>query len=287
MKEELYIRRTIPECMGSAWTLLSTNVVRVAKALWLPALVMAVVTTATMVADYHLQKEIALSAPTLAGIIVLSVGCVAMIVASIYLDARIIKLLNLQPMRLCVARTAKAFLVGLAVTLLVALVLFALAVACTLVATKGLLPTTVCLAVFALLTLVVVIVVAVLASPLVYTLPKYLFEPATNLRTAMRSYRAGLRSVGYIIGTLLLCTIVAGIAGCVVALPGVIAMLAATFSNQGIAIGDAPGLPSYFTALYGATTFLSVLVGVVIRVWYVFSIYYMYASIETKNGRTE
>ncbi len=287
MKHELYIRRNIPECMSAAWTLMSTNVARVAKALWLPALIMALVVMLSAIANYDLQTHVITESVGIADVAVVIVSALAVIAAAIYLNARIIKLLNLQKVRFCVGRSAKATLVAVLVSLLMVVIFFAIAAACTMTAAKGILPATVSLVIFILLAIIAVALMLIFCSPVTYTLTKYLIEPETNLKTAMKSYRAGLKDIGFIVGMLLLCAVVVGIANCIVALPGVIAMLAAAFSNQGIAIGDAPGLPSYFMTLYSATTFFATFVMVVMQVWYVFALYYMYASIEAKGGRTD
>ncbi len=274
MKEELYIRRSIPECMGTAWTLMSTNMGRMARELWLPAVVLAVVCAAESLVGY--TKFVWLFLET-----------VALVVAQLFLDAKIFRLVNLQSVGFCFERVAKAFAVNLLLALIAIVVLWAAVAGCTLLATTGKMATTVALVVGIVAVVVLLLLMLIFFTPMLYPLTKYMVEPTMHLRQLMSTYRRALKSVGFIVTFFLLCMVVLVLCYAIVALPSVIVGAASVLSAQGVALGDASGLPKNFPLIVGLTTFVTTFVVVLMRVWSIFATYYMYASIEEKYRPSE
>ncbi len=269
MNEELYIRRSIPECMGTAWRLMSTNLGRMVRELWLPSVVMAVVCAAVSVVGYI-------------SYLWLFVETVVLIVAQIFVDAKIYRLVNLQRVSFCIERVAKVCAINIVLTLIAVVALWGVLVGFTLLATTGKLATTVALVVGIVAVVVLLLVILIFFTPMLYPLTKYVVEPETTLRTLLVNYRRGLKSVGFIVTFFLLCAIVLVLCYVVVALPSVIVNTATILSAQGMVMGDPSGLPSHFFIVVGLTTFITTFVVILLRVWSIFATYCMYASVEQK-----
>ncbi len=288
MKEELYIRRNIPECMGMAWTLMSTNIKRMAKALWLPAVVLALLIAVVSTLNGISQTEAVVSNDISWGYLIsLFVGTLLVVLAVVFLDAKIFKLLNLQPLGFCIERATKAFGVNLLLALIGILLVSAVLIVNTLLASTGKLSPSIALVLGIVEAVVVLILMLLFFSPMIFALTKYMIEPETKMKMLWKNYRIGLKNVGFIIAFFLLCFVVLVIAYIIIALPNVITSVALNFSLQGMSMGDPSGLPSHFFVLFAITAFVTAFVNVILRIWSLFATYYMYASIEAKNGKKD
>ncbi|MCD7714774.1 MAG: hypothetical protein LUI08_07625 [Prevotella sp.] len=283
MKETLFVRRSVRECMGAAWTLMGTNIARVARALWMPAAVLAL-TSALLAVLIAFNRNMQGGWLT---ILWMFLASLAVVLASITLDAGIFRLVNERTMGFCFARAVKAFGVNLAIILVATVILWALAASDFQLSASGTLqPPSAALLFFAEM-LVFIAAMLIFLSPMIFALTKFMVEPQTKLKQLWHDYRKGLRSAGFIIAFYLLCAIVLIISYLVIASPMVIASSAAAVSAAGVVLGDEAGLPGYFLALYAATVFVTSYVAIVLRIWSLFAAYYMYASIEARNGRTD
>ncbi len=265
--------------MGAAWKLLSTNIKRVGKAVWLPALIFALVSSVAAVFNLSLQANLLsgnVSAETVAGLFLLTAS---LLLAVAFLNARIFKLLNLQPMKFCFERSFKSMIISISMTLLFAVLLLGLGAGCFLMVYNGMIASTLALVSFLTLGFIVLVLTLVFYSPMTYALTKYMVEPESRLKMLWKDYKAGLQKCGFIVSFILLSAIVLSISFCIIALPGVIMMLASLFSLQGLALGDPSGLPENFPIIFAATTFLTSLVATMLQVWYLFATYYMYGSV--------
>ncbi len=273
--------------MGTAWTLMSTNIARMAKALWLPAVITALLCALTAAMNAH-QRAVVTDGNINFGILIqLFVLSLLLVMSSVYLDSKIFKLLNLQSFKWCLQRTIKAFCIHLVMVLAAVTAVWGIATSDILLASSGKLPPAASLLLFLGELLIAAILLLAFFTPMIYALVKYMIEPETTLKTIWQSYRTGLRNVSFIVAFYLLCSVVLVIAYLVTALPAVIITAASAMSNLGVAMGDPSGLPGYFTALYAVTIFITSFVAILLRIWSVFAAYYMYASIEAKNGRTD
>ncbi len=288
MKEELYLRRTIPECMGMAWTLMTTNIRRMTTALWLPAVALALLAAVIVTLCRALQMDMASISPTsaLLSVAVLILAALAAVAALILLDARVYKLLNEQPLAFCLRRAATIFGILLLLRIVGVVLLAAVLNISTLLAARGIVASTTALVIGLAALLVVLIALIVVCCPMLYVLMKYAIE-RVPLPTALRHYRVGLRHIGFILAFCLLCAIVMTIIYVIIALPNIIISTASTLSAAGSALGDAAGLPSYFLPLVALVTLITTLVAVALHVWSICAAYYMYASIEARTGRRD
>ncbi len=274
MKEELYIRRSIPECMGTAWTLMSTNLGRMVRGLWLPSVIMALLCALVSVVGYR-------------SFLWLFLETVALVVAQLFIDAKIYRLVNLQSTSFCFERVAKAFAVNLIMAIVAIVLLWGVAAGGTLLAMSGKLATTVALVLGIVLVVVLLVLMLIFFTPMLYPLTKYIVEPEMKFKGIMKAYRRALKCVGFVVTFFLLCMVVLVLCYGIVALPSVIVNTATVLSFQGVALGDAPGLPKNFPIIVAITTFVTTFVVVLLRVWSVFATYYMYASIEEKYRSPE
>ncbi len=288
MKEELYIRRSIPECMGMAWTLLTTNLRRMATALWFPAVVLAVLCSIETVINNIFPMQLYTGdSINVTYLLWLFGSTLFLVLAGLFLDAKIYKLLNLQTLAFCWQRVTIVF----AISLLLCIIGMAIIVGCammdTYLAMTGKIATTTAVVLFVVEFLVALVLMLVFFSPMMFALLKYMVEPTTVVKMTWKNYRMGLRHIGFIVGFCLLCFIVLVIIFAIVALPMVITTIASALSAQGVALGDPSGLPALFPLLFTLTTFFTTFIAVILRIWSIFAAYYVYASIEAKNGRTD
>ncbi len=274
--------------MGVAWTLMSTNVKRMATALWLPAVVVALLAGATTTLCHLFRIHLFLAADIdVACLVALCVVVAGLCVASIILDAKMYKLLNMQALSFCCRRTIVVYVVALLLTIVVVALLWGCATMNTLLAATGKLALPTALVLGSVEILLLVVALLVFLSPFVFLLMKYMIEPATTLATLWRGYRGGLRQAGTLVAFILLMVLLIAIAYTIIALPEVIVSIAAWLSLQGVLLGDPTGTPPLFPYLVGGTTCLTTLVALVLRLWAICATYYVYATIEARQGRRD
>ncbi len=287
MTDELFKRRSISECMGDAWTLLSTNIMRVIKAVWIPALLLAA--ASALVSGFSARRVIYASSSdtNFTEIITMFAGmCVFMLIA-IYINARIYKLLNEQDFKFCLNRSSKvmSFIFGF---ILVSTIIYScITVVAIYAGQNGSMPAIAMKAAYPAALFLITVLILVFISPLSYVFTKYLIEPEIKLHDTWKNYKTAFKSLGFIITFVLLCCLILVISYCVTAMPALITVLAVTYAKAGIANGDSSGLPENFHLIYALTTFITSFIATTLNVWFIFTQYYLYATIEAKNGRTD
>ncbi len=285
--EQLYIRRNISECLGAAWTLMSTNLSRIVKALWIPVLIYALATAIIAPMSLTVVKSQVLGQSPLCSMLTIVICSIICIAAALTTYAKTFRLLNGLTFKHCMTRALKSFVIVAIFFIIVFAVYFAILATCATTIAKGILPQTI----GTITTIIISIIFAILAyavyCPLNYCITKYMTERETVLKYTFKSYRLGMRSLGFLVGSSLLCLLVMATIYNVTALPAYIATLAATLSNEGLAKGDESGLPAWFPLVYGLTTFVSGIVYMVLTTWYTLVTYYQYASIEARNGKID
>ena len=285
--KELYTRRNTSECLGAAWTLMSTNLTRIAKSLWIPTLIFSLAYALLAVVALSLAKEYILNQNILFNTFASSILFIVAVATELAILAKTYKLLNEQTFKFCIKRSFKSFLIIVLLSIVALLVFTAILAGMLLAINKGSLSPKIGTALTLLVTLLFSVLIFIFFSPLSFVFTKYMVEPDTKLKHTWKNYRIGMRRLGFIIGCNLLCLLIVGTVFNITALPAYIATLAATLSTNGIANGDAAGLPSYFPFVYGVTMFIAGIVYTVLFVWYTLATYYQYASIEARNGRTD
>lgn len=130
--------------------------------------------------------------------------------------------------------------------------------------------------------LIAVIAVAVLQLPLAYSIMRYVMRGELRFWPSLwKSYKSGFSHLGHIFAVMLINAIILIAAHYIITLPAVILEIANTKAQLGAAMGDPLGMPSYMAVLCAVTFLLSGFMQAYIRMTLVFSLYYMYGSIDT------
>lgn len=283
----LYTRRNISECLGAAWTLMSTNLGRIVKALWLPTLVYALAEAITAPLSLAFVKHSILCQGTIADIVAITTLTIIAIAAIIVAYAKTIKLLNEQTFKHNLTRSLKSFLIAAVFFIAMFAIYMTIIGGTSYIISNGKMSQTLATIATVIISVIFIVIAFILYCPLNYVLTKYMIEPETKMKHIMKNYRTGMRSLGFIAGCILLCMLLMGTIYNITALPAYIATLAATLSNDGIAMGDEAGMPGYFPYICGLATFFATIVYMLLTIWYTLVSYYQYASIEARNGRTD
>ncbi len=285
--EELYKRRNISECLGAAWTLTSTNLGRITKALWIPTLIYALTEAIIAPLSLSFAKHSTLNESVAFDGIAIAILTIIGITMALIAYAKTFKLLNEQPSKHNMRRSLKSFLVVAFFFLVAFAIYMAFISGASYIINNGKMAQTIGTIATVVISVLFTIITFILYCPINYTITKYMMEPETKMKHLLKNFRIGMRNLGFIAGSILLCILLMGTIYNITALPAYIATLAATLSNSGVAKGDAAGLPGYFPYICGLTTFVATIVYLLLSVWFTLVSYYMYASIEARNGRTD
>lgn len=250
--------------------------------MWWPTLLMVLFAAITAPAVFAIEKHSIENGATATDAVFACLFIVAMFAIMILFNAKIFKLLNEQTTRFCIKRTAKLTGVVVCISILITAILIGIVLGAMLLIAKGIVAQAIGIVLFAIVYILAIIAVVIVFSPIYYVGVKYLVEPEMKLKDMGKAYKRGWKNIGKIIGFTMLSSLLIFIAQCIISLPGVIAMLAASLSLQGIAYGDPSGLPSSFTVIFGLTAGISCFITCILMVWFTLSEYYLYGSIESK-----
>lgn len=287
MTEELYKRRSIAECIYAAWTLFSTNLTTIVKTMWLPALLIALFSMAAAPFSIRLQLHHMQEQLTIPELITTAIMLVTAFALQVYLIAKIYKMLNEQTLKFCLKRALGSVLVWCLLMLMFTITFLVMVSGSIYAAKAWALTEAKTLWMFLAGLIFLSLLAFIFYSPFVYALTKYMIEPTAKMKHIFKNYRKGFKNISYITTCLLLCLIILSVVYCVAALPNIIISLTSRLSNEGIVNGDPSGLPHNFTALAAGVAFLTSFIITSLYIWAAFSMYYMYASIEAKNGRAD
>ncbi len=277
--ETLYVRRDISDCLGAAWTLVSTNTKRVCKTMAIPVILFAV----AMAVYAHSVLNVALGsvqlamggpAPELSAMDIFEFvgGIILMIVVSFYLYGACLALLNGKSVRYNVWRYIKLTLFALAVITILMMVIAGVSAGVMAASIKA----------GTLLLYLLIFAFLFACVPMTYTGMKYLLEEDKKVSVVFKDYRKGAKHYWFILGTLLLTMIVVYVVSLIAQMPMCIAVVVKVFSSMGESMGDPSGLPVSFGSIFLATGFLSALVQGAMMIYIIFVQYYIYGSVEAR-----
>lgn len=289
MESELYKNRSLGRCLSDAYNLYRTNFKTIIRRLWLPALVLSLLTAAT----YSVCTNIVM-AWTPAH---LSIGSIALYVlgllsacAYVWFFTIIISLLNGKSVKANLPR-----MIRLALTLLGLMIVVCVFVALISIATIGLTKTKpnsvpmggACGGAIAYVVcggIIACIVVGILMLPLCYSIMKYCIETDEKVMTIFKHhYLAGWRQWGFLFIIALLVGIIVMVIDTLVGMPNNILSLASGMRHISMIEGDSPVLPSGFGLLAFLTATICTFVMTFVRPWVVFVFYYAYGCIDEKE----
>lgn len=288
-KEELMKNRGYSATLGAGYHLLADNFKAIFRQTWAYALLYALVIGGWTVLMGAMREE---PSPLL-GVGVLAL-VIAIIVADIFLYAKVCEMLNQQSMRWNVGRFTKVVFFWVALAIAIGIVFTAVillmglaqgtpdaammkdATTMTPDQSMGVLK------MFAVVGLLTVVAMA-FVLPLLYPLLKYLMEPDKKLFSTMFGcYGRGLRHWGYIFVCILLLSLCIGIVSLVLCLPMYVVQMVQNLNQAGILGGDESGLPGWFGWLNFGVSTATYFVYVYISILEFFVAYYIYGSIETR-----
>ena len=285
MEEDLYKIRSLAKCIQAAYELLSTNLKKIIKRTWLPAVVFSVIAAVTHllliensditnIADAPSLNHATWTLGTL-GTAILS------FVAMMWGFTHVISLLNGKSFKTNWPRMIKLFALLFGVTVVLTAIIMALGYLPLMSLKAPPTPTSIALMTG---TMMLGFVIATLCLiPAYYSVMKYCMEPEQKLGIVFgKHYRKGWRHWGFLFMLVLLVSIILCIFSIIVITPILIIQMACFMNTHGMSMGDASGIPSYYPWLAFATTLLCTFIWFYIMTWEIMVFYYAYGTIEAK-----
>ncbi len=286
MDSELFKNRSVGSCLNDAFDLFRTNFRTLFRRLWLPAVVLAVLLAATMLAGLQFPAD--LQSNTMAATTIMTLLYLLDLGGYIWFFSTIISLLNGKSMKVNLPRMSRLVLLVIGLLVLVAIV-FIVAFTGNMVSVMN--PEKAQSAGVKLFVgmLAFGIVLFVASLPLYFSAMKYAIETEQKLWSVFKKpYVMGLHHWGYIFLTGLLTSIIDTVISLVVCLPLYVILFCYYANSNGMSFGDPSGLSTGFAILAFVTATVCVFVGLFVKPWEVFSFYYAYGSIEEKEkGRKQ
>ena len=136
-------------------------------------------------------------------------------------------------------------------------------------------------AIYALTTLVLLVIFALIVSPLIYSFTKYLLNPLEKFRDAVSvNYRKGCRYTGFAFTIIVILSLISLIIAMFLAVPAYVTTIADNIDKLGVLNGDASGLPSYFKLLSFLSSGIMNFVLSYVNIWILTVLCYAYGNIE-------
>lgn len=282
METELYKSRSFSSCIKAAYVLFSTNIKAIFKKTWLPALIYALILSASVMMNMpdKALTDAGLSKPIVTFAAMASIYILDLAVGTWFL-ASFISLLNGKNFKLNLRRSIILTGLSLLITIVFMLVgyLGKTLVTSMLVSMKASASTMV-IAPLAT-TIVLAIIFMAILLPFSYSSMKYLVDHATKVIDIIKKdYCRGWHHWGFLFATLLMVILILCILTLVLFIPFIIITLAQGINQLGMLDGDPSGVPSYFGVLLFVTTLITMYLFAYVTVWAYFVLYYAYGAIE-------
>ena len=286
METELIKDRSLSSCIKMANSLLGVNFAKTLKAIWIPALLLAITVS---IMGFTTLLGLPSQTPTDPQRLLLltAIKSVTWLVAAAiwaYFLASVITLVSESGFKQNLRRSLA--IVG--VELIVYLILMAIGIVVVRMVVMSHLGkpftanfiTLVCGVTVAWLLLMALIMV-----PFKYAEMRYLLSPNGSLRRNLIAYYvSGVRGGALLIGTTFFTVLASVCLGAIIFLPTFILLGARASSLLGeLTMNDPSGLPAYFNALLIGSIVLTTFIFMIVMVWTVFVFYYVYGSIEHRR----
>ena len=122
---------------------------------------------------------------------------------------------------------------------------------------------------------------ALLVSPYIYSVSKYIFNKDTKFKNLVGcDYAKGYKKLGFVFSILLLLILVGAIVCAFLCLPGIVTNAASNIDTMGVMQGDETGIPAYFGWLNFLATTISTFIIQYVCLWGVFVFVYAYGNVE-------
>ena len=130
-------------------------------------------------------------------------------------------------------------------------------------------------------TFILLLLYAVLVSPLIYSLTRYMLGTGKRFKHILGiDYKAAIKKLGFLFSLTILVSLICTVVEFILGVPGIITNFASTFDNYGTLYGDKSGLPAYFPWLNLLATMLFAFILQYLSIWVVITFMYGYGSVE-------
>ncbi len=281
MNNDILKSRSSLGCVSAALNILSLNFSKIFKATWMWVLM------ASLVAGLSaFIKTPASDTSTTPMAEALWLGLTILVsIVNILLNTRIISgvivMFTNQTQKKAFKKVLMTWVLSLAITLaLGAVIILAQTGIATFEAVQQLPPTTLIILQSAILC-VCMLIVALLLSPFIYSVTKYIVVPDLKFSHIVGSnYHHGLRRLGFLFSTALAMVLIDALIMMLMCIPGIVTNMASNIDQAGVLTGDESGLPTAFPWLnFLSTTLLMIVVGY-LMIWGTLVCIYAYGSVE-------
>ena len=129
---------------------------------------------------------------------------------------------------------------------------------------------------------------ALLVSPYIYSVSKYIFNKDAKFKNLVGSdYAKGYKKLGFVFSILLLLILVGAMVCAFLCLPGIVTNAASNIDTMGVMQGDESGIPTYFGWLNFLATTISTFIMQYVYLWGVFVFVYAYGNVEASVSNVE
>lgn len=294
MESDLYQIRSLGGCTKAAYELFVSNIATILKQTWLPALLVAIATTASLYILLFTGAESFLS-PNLQAIItkfaILIVTFLCSVAFFSWHNGIILSLITGQNRKQSIIRVARVNAIYVAMDILFTAVIGAIFVFISLQQPpiQALKPTETApivnyFTVSLLVTLATIIFIAIAVIPLLYSSVQYLVEPKQKIFSIFtHGYLTGLKRWGFLFLLTFILNIIVTIILAICYLPISILTISQYMNLLGTFLGDANTLPTLFPVIFIATSLLVQFIIVYVATGISMVYYYAYGSIEAQN----
>ena len=294
MESDLYQIRSLGGCTKAAYELFVSNIATILKQTWLPALLVAIATTASLYILLFTGAESFLS-PNLQAIItkfaILIVTFLCSVAFFSWHNGIILSLITGQNRKQSIIRVARVNAIYVAMDILFTAVIGAIFVFISLQQPpiQALKPTETApivnyFTVSLLVTLATIIIFTIAVIPLLYSSGQYLVEPKQKIFSIFtHGYLTGLKRWGFLFLLTFILNIIVTIILAICYLPISILTISQYMNLLGTFIGDANTLPTLFPVIFIATSLLVQFIIVYVATGISMVYYYAYGSIEAQN----
>ena len=294
MESDLYQIRSLGGCTKAAYELFVSNIATILKQTWLPALLVAIATTASLYILLFTGAE-SFASPNLQAIItkfaILIVTFLCSVAFFSWHNGIILSLITGQNRKQSIIRVARVNAIYVAMDILFTAVIGAIFVFISLQQPpiQALKPTETApivnyFTVSLLVTLATIIIFAIAVIPLLYSSVQYLVEPKQKIFSIFtHGYLTGLKRWGFLFLLTFLLNIIVTIILAICYLTISILTISQYMNLLGTFIGDANTLPTLFPVIFIATSILVQFIIVYVTTGISMVYYYAYGSIEAQN----
>jgi hypothetical protein len=294
MESDLYRIRSLGGCTKAAYELFVSNIATILKQTWLPALLVAIATTASLYILLFTGAESFLS-PNMQVLITKFAILVVTFLCSVaffsWHNGIILSLITGQNRKQSIIRVARVNAIYVAMGILFTAVIGAIFVFISLQQPpiQALKPTETApivnyFTVSLLVTLATIIIFAIAVIPLLYSSVQYLVEPKQKIFSIFtHGYLTGLKRWGFLFLLTFILNIIVTIILAICYLPISILTISQYMNLLGTFIGDANTLPTLFPVIFIATSLLVQFIIVYVATGISMVYYYAYGSIEAQN----